>query len=464
MGKFTFTQVQAGKNIYLYPDSDICTGGWEYPPYMWGAMLYLKIDEPYNAPDDDETYTYVDTEEPGNFMCGLTDHTSETGMINYVQVVTRARTDGVAQLAGGEFKIVISPTSSCTDYYESRDFNLTDSYSNYSHVWTTNPSTATEWTWDDIDDLSAGLYAYNPAITYTNRSLTIRPTGAGSITALIRYGASANWACVDEEVADENTSYVYKSSEGWSRDTYALTNHTTESGIIQKIEVYVRAKKSSASTGTVGAVLYINGTEYVSSTNNLTNDYTLYSWTWTTNPDTLAAWTWANIDALQAGLGLSTSVRFEQSRGTQCYVIVHYLEPAVIPELRATQLYTIVNYSDVVTCELNKPISISKSHSRNVQMLNFWNGQREVYDLNRSGHSMVLKGIEYIGDTQFDNTPCDRIQCIRDIGKEGSTITISGLTPRIFNGDYKIRSFSWEEISNNPQTITWMLELEKNDL
>jgi len=460
MGKVILTQVQASKNLYLYPNSDICTGDWNYD-----ATLYSKIDDPYNAPDDDETYTSVDTEEPGNFMCGLTDHTSETGRINYVQVVARARLFEGGQAPTSEFKIVISPTSSCTDYYESNNFNLVTVYNNFNYVWTVNPSTSTEWTWDDIDNLSVGLYIYNPNMNIT-RQETLRPAGAGIWNEHEHKngnpGDENNYTEVNEINRDDFGTYIYSGNPGYNPDdTYRMSEPTTSTGEITSVTVFNWIYCPTL-WGSYEIDLVTGGNTYRSGWRGVTmGTWTLVSNTWNENPNTLTDWTWDDIDTIEGGIHTRDGRKVYI---TQTYMVLNITELVIIPELRATQLYTIVNYSTTVTCGLNKPTSISKSHSRNTKMLNFWNGQREVYDLNRSGHSMILKGVEYTGDKQFDNTPCDRIQCIREIGKEGSTIVLSGLTPRIFNGDYKIRSFSWEEISNKPQTIIWMLELEKNDL
>jgi hypothetical protein len=114
-----------------------------------------------------------------------------------------------------------------------------------------------------------------------------------------------------------------------------------------------------------------------------------------------------------------------------------------------------VNYTpDASTCSLSRPEEISTNHSRNIKMLNFWNGTREVYDVNRSGKSMVLTGGEvYAGS-------CDTILCIRNMGRDGNIVTISELALTYFNGDYRITSFGWRKISEKPERYKWILELE----
>jgi len=41
--------------------------------------------------------------------------------------------------------------------YTGTAFNLTGSYADYNHTWSTNPATGNDWTWQEIRDLQAGL-------------------------------------------------------------------------------------------------------------------------------------------------------------------------------------------------------------------------------------------------------------------------------------------------------------------
>jgi hypothetical protein len=96
-------------------------------------------------------------------------------------------------------------------------------------------------------------------------------------------------------------------------------------------------------------------------------------------------------------------------------------------------------------------------------MLNFWNGSREVYDIGRNGKSMVLSGCEYSGDTQHSTTPCERIECIKEMGKNGGIVTIEDLGA-LYDGEYRIRSFGWTMRSKSPAVYDWILELEAAEL
>ena len=135
-------------------------------------------------------------------------------------------------------------------------------------------------------------------------------------------------------------------------------------------------------------------------------------------------------------------------------------------ELYLSSLYLEVDYtSDTTTCTLNKPETISTNHNRNIKMFNFWNGSREVYDLNRSGKSIVLKGMEFEQGGICDvDCPCERITCIRDMAKNGAVVTLAGLGFAAFNGEYRITQFGWNETSERPQVYEWILSLQDADL
>ena len=159
------------------------------------------------------------------------------------------------------------------------------------------------------------------------------------------------------------------------------------------------------------------------------------------------------VKALQAGIGLyGTGAKYATC--SRCYIVIG-ATTNISPEIKTCQTYLQVNYSpDDTTCSLTRPEEISTNHSRNIKMLNFWNGTREVYDVNRSGKSMVLTGGEY------GTGSCDTILCIRNMARDGNVITISELAPTYFNGDFRITSFGWNKISEKPERYKWMLELE----
>ena len=59
-------------------------------------------------------------------------------------------------------------------------------------------------------------------------------------------------------------------------------------------------------------------------------------------------------------------------------------------------------------------------------------------------------------------TPCMRIECVKDLGKNGDDVVIADLGFTEFNDTFKIRSFGWKEVSQRPSVFDWILELERS--
>ena len=175
----------------------------------------------------------------------------------------------------------------------------------------------------------ADQYYYTPDAT----EQTIRPDGAGATTELTP-SAGANWNCVDEEVADDGGTYVYRSNSP-KLDTYTLQTPSYSQGIINKVTVHCRGSVNALgsappdSTGYFCSVIRAGGTNYKGThyrptdTNwhNISTEYVL-------NPKTGLAWTWADIVALEAGVEAEASVSGGSYTGaslcTQVYVVINF--------------------------------------------------------------------------------------------------------------------------------------------
>lgn len=470
MDTFTLTQQKESIDVFLYPSGDLssCT---ELTAY--GIIPnYACVDE--ETTDEDSTYVYNNTPTLKTDLYELPNQ-SLSGTINYIQVFTRAKSHTFTQHMDGIYKIICSPDSVCTHIYKSNNINnLTSSYAYYNYVWTENPSTVTDWTWGDIDTLCIGVECSSPTVTWGFIESTFRPNAVGDKTeqSIYKSGCTAHYLCVDETVADYLTTAVFASSNfpytSDAIDIYNIPDHTTESGTINSIKIfaYVMADTENIHNW-ARTVIKTGGTEYqCDETYYLTKDvWQLISTTYTKNPDTGVKWTWADIDALQIG------DRLHAENGTiyctQVYAVVNYT-PSANPDIRTTQCYAIVNYNlPADECILNKPTIISFDHDRNVKMLNFWDGSREVYDLSRNSKSVVMMGEEFFEPSVCSiGCPCERILCVRNMGLDGSTITVSGFTGirTLANDTYKIRSFGWKKTSNTPIHYSWILELENTAL
>jgi len=349
----------------------------------------------------------------------------------------------------------------CDNIYESNSKNITTGWRKIDYIWTENPVTSVAWTADDINNIVAGYKAKSAALN-GSINLVLRPNAVGDTTDLTRGGTNnygANYKQVYEEISDGNDSYVYEpdGDPPENLDLYNIENDTANvlaGATINYIEVFGVFKWE-------GGVTFPSPTFYVK-TGGVTdtksgvplhNAWTLQAKRWSTNPDTSVAWTQADINALQIGAELDNFAYM-----TQMYVIVNYTPATAEPEIRVTQCYLkIVHTPDEHDCTLNRPQQISTNHARNIKMLNFWNGDREVYDLNRSGKSMVLTG------TENGASACDTILCVRNMARNGAVVTVSTLSPTYFNGNYRIRQFGWNKISEKPEHYRWILSLEQAD-
>lgn len=461
MGTFTISQEKTSVDLLIYPTGglDACT---DMTP-IGDAPNYKCIDEVNYLPDDDSTYVYWNGVASGIDMYSLPSDTDFTGTVNYIQIYSKTKSDSIPQSTDGIFKICCSPNATCTELFKSADNNLTTNYQTYSYVWTKNPATDATWTLNNIKNLCIGIEASSPSVIGTSLSTTLRPNAIGDVTTLPGGTAFPHYEQVDDIIHDGYTSIVATAGVGDDYDLYNIENHTFESGVIDRVDVFSVVRTGDAPTGYNQIKIKTNGVEYAGTLHTTPETWTLYSDTWTVNPNTGNAWTWNEIDNLQVGIRLTIYYHIANAACTQVYVIVHY---TLIhnPEIRTTQCFARINYvppSD--DCTLNKPEEISVDHNRNVKMLNFWDGTREVYDLSRSSKTMVLTGKEYQSNIYDKECPCERIACIRAMGKDGSQITISGLSFNLFNGDYRIRSFGWKHISEKPEYYEWILELEDSN-
>jgi hypothetical protein len=164
----------------------------------------------------------------------------------------------------------------------------------------------------------------------------LRPNGAGSETNIP--GAypgtgEAHWEDVDEEVADDGTTWVENNTTTYQRDLYALPAHSG-SGTINKITVYCKARCNSSS-GTDNAFMRISCRSDSTTTDG--DEKTLIGsadpWhyetqEWAVNPADSQPWEWADIDALEIGASIKKGTK--SLKLTQVYVEVDYT--AVTPK------------------------------------------------------------------------------------------------------------------------------------
>lgn len=153
----------------------------------------------------------------------------------------------------------------------------------------------------------------------------LRPNASGSYSECEWHGASSNYRCVDEAIADEDSTYVYKSGGGASLDTYNIQNRSEGSGTVNSVTVYARARADGVDNMRAQIVIRTHAAIYYGNEIALIGNagWNNYSENWSTNPYTGEAWTWSEIQYLQIGIKL-----YDDGNGypecTQVYAEVNY--------------------------------------------------------------------------------------------------------------------------------------------
>jgi len=207
---FTLTQDMSNQTVdtYLYPEGDL-SGCTEFTSYASnGEGNYSCVDENREIPDDDDTYVYWNQEAIGVDLYELASK-KNFGVINYIQVYSRAKSTNNPQAPEGTYKIICSLDSACTVVYKSDDVNLTTGYKTYYKVWTENPATSIAWSWGDINLLCIGEECSSPIYT-TSQTLIIRPDA--DVTKQLEsmycdYSPGTHYRCVAYETPPDRTGY-----------------------------------------------------------------------------------------------------------------------------------------------------------------------------------------------------------------------------------------------------------------
>ena len=470
------------------------------------ANNYECVDEA--NPDGDTTYVYAEAE--GSYtlhydVYNMEDHTTETGTIAQVAVYAVCKktleTDPYVPYpilkTGGSIYSSISPEDSITSA----------SYVTFVSYWRTNPKTDIPWTWDDIDSLGIGImcaedssctgdfrctqvYAkvfvekdwtlddfdnFQIGVTTTSWDKDVSdiayfvPNGNGVYTETSKNNAIYDYyELIDDPVGDpdDRATYVYNysyptMSYWWERTSVTFPNHTSETGIIKYVGVITR-EQGYNNVSKSNVFHRIGGVDYYHPFGNIfqSNNWSYREKYWTENPATSSAWTWADIDGLESGVSIGTYSTF-QAKCTQLYLKVGYDTEDLTQDVRATQLYANVNCYVDREAELINPSSIESDHANQIKIWNHWSGNRTVFSLSRQHKTLTLSGLLY-DYSGYDAS--NEIATIMDMGKNGSTVTLSGFTCSPWeNKQYKIRSFGYKLKNQKPELYEYALELEDVD-
>jgi hypothetical protein len=451
---FTISQTPTSQNLYLYPNGSSST-----QQYIVGtSQSYLALDESWESSNDDTDYVYWNGVSSASDWYNMQDHTTETGTINYVRVITNARATSTPSTTGS-YKIQVNDgttSATGTEYIT----NLTNTYSKFYDTWTTKPSGGV-WTWTgttSIDSMKTGTVLSSPTVYNSNLSTTLTPNAAGTYTNIGNQnpGTGYHWDKVADDV--ENTFVYNNANSTWQMDTYNSANPSL-TGTITSVVVYMRCCHNVGSSWTAYAktVIRTGGTNYegTQETLNTAGNWTTYSTTYTSNPSTLIAWTWTDINNLEIGVDLyiATGGGYE-ARCTKVYAIVNY-QINTNAELRTTQEYAIVNYtSSATSVTLTDPNSLNISHGRQIKRYTFPDGEYEIDDYGRSNKTLTISGIET--SSAFTN-----MNTIKTMTHYGAQVTITGLSDTNLNTSYMIKDFSFNQEPGDVSLYRYNIVLEE---
>jgi len=441
---FTISQQPDNANIFLYPDGDDTVAFNRNTD----TANYKCVDDIWHSPDDDTTYIYTTTSGDVIDKYTLGNSSVTTGDINYVRIITRAKTAEASQKTTEEYKILVDDGT--TTGYSSNFAPLPMSYMKQYYTWSQKPSGG-DWTWDDINNLKIGVKSYLDQYNPPGSQATFRPNAAGDLSDHTPVGDTENYLCVDEETADDDTTYVEHPGAGTYTDLYNIPNHTADQfGTINSVTIYARIAPHSVDWY---ACVKTHGTVYEGFlTYDAGSSYKNYSYTWNTNPYTGSNWTWDEIDNLQIGVKSYYNAA-NVAKCTQVYAVVTYGDTR--PKVCVTQIYSVVNYiPPQSSVTLNDPENIEITHSRRIKRFLFGSGDYEVSDFGRSGKTLALRGVETTDATS-------KMQTIKTMTHYGKYVTITGLPDSNLDGDYYITSFNWEKKEGYTDRINWSLTLEE---
>lgn len=471
---FTISQQPDSTDLYLYPTSDVSSG---LSPYG-ETNNYECVDDTVLSPDT-STYVYTTSATTVYDMYRLTNHTTETGVINYVQILNRAMSYGNEQERLGNYYVAMD-CSGVTDYSSNKD--ITQSYADYSKLYTSQPSDASDWNWTAVDNIQSGVSCNSPQIS--GASVTMVYDAQGSDTNGLwqwRYdvyprfhsvGDATNYTLVD--YTDPPFSPWYHSGvgiedgldagESWHDDIYLTAPDASgvsiTSDVIQKVILSAYIGYSNGNYRMVNykpSITLGGSTDYgtTKDRDTLANGQ-WFTQEWTSQPSNSQPWTAEAVNQMRLGYAMQIGYN-----GTQ-YIYVSALKATVYytedftPEIRTTQSYARVNYVPTpTTVTLTMPESLQVSHSRQVNRHRFFTGNYEVDDYGRAGKTLSINGTEISSATA-------NMQSLKDICHYGASVTISDLPDSNLNTDYHIVDFNFQQQGGEVDIYRWSLSLEED--
>ncbi|WP_455141422.1 DUF2341 domain-containing protein [Candidatus Hodarchaeum mangrovi] len=140
-------------------------------------------------------------------------------------------------------------------------------------------------------------------------------------------GGTQDYQTYDEQVADDDSSYIYTTvNDSYRYTSFFIKGISDLEGDIISLSVKTRTRRTgSIISGETRSFIRLNNNNYYGSSRWPSSSYSTFTDTWTTNPLTLSSWTWDDLANLQLGVrGRITYTSTIQLRITQVYVEIKY--------------------------------------------------------------------------------------------------------------------------------------------
>jgi len=134
---------------------------------------------------------------------------------------------------------------------------------------------------------------------------TFVPDADGNSSDFTRSTGSNDYECVDEEVANDDTDYIYSSTLN-HKSIFGITTGDLLSGV-KGIQLNNHCRDDAAGSNQVTPIIRSNSTDYSGTeTGVIGSDYVFESEIWETDPDDSNVWTKTKLEAAEFGLEITT--------------------------------------------------------------------------------------------------------------------------------------------------------------
>ena len=180
-GIYAYTYFSAGGTLTITGLEDIATCNATATQPDWDSVVDTELDTETLRPNAAGNYSECDPiGDTANYLCvdevvsdndstcvrtwggateldtyNIDDHSEGKGAIDSVTIYNRTR------VTSGTHASEVALRTYGTDYFGTYTPISSTSYTNISAVWTTNPDTTDNWTWDEIDALEIGVRNYD---------------------------------------------------------------------------------------------------------------------------------------------------------------------------------------------------------------------------------------------------------------------------------------------------------------